>query len=235
MTYNNGTLIESSLVNANMKSLSIINTCLLFLALTYISACDDSAEKAFNKKNTTNVAESKKETPDKGDNTSTAAKEGARGWHADVSKSQITFNVKGPFGKVDGSLSGLKSTIQFDKNNLASSSIRASVDPNTIKTGIKLRDKDLQKEKYLNSDNYSLITFRSEKIQKKENGYIAVGDLTLKGITRRVEIPFSFSEKGNTGVFKANFDIQRQDFKVGKTGGSIGNTININLDVPVTQ
>ena len=218
-----------------MKSLTIINTCLFFLTLTYISACEGSAEKAFNKKNTLNIAESKKETPDKGDKTSAVIKEDTRGWQADASKSQITFNVKGPFGKVDGSLSGLKSTILFDKNNLASSSIRASVDPKTIKTGIKLRDKDLQKEKYLNSDNYSLITFRSEKIQKNGNGYLAFGDLTLKGTTRRVEIPFSFSEKGNHGVFKANFDIQRQDFKVGKTGGSIGNTININLDVPVTK
>jgi polyisoprenoid-binding protein YceI len=218
-----------------MKSLTIKNICFLFLALTLMSACENSAEKTFDKKNTTNVAESKKETAGKDNSTSGMVKEDAGGWHADVSKSQITFNVKGPFGKVDGSFSGLKSTILFDKNNLASSSIRASVDPNTIKTGIKLRDKDLQKEKYLNSDNYSLISFRSEKIQKNGNGYIAVGDLTLKGITRRVEIPFSFSEKGNSGIFKANFDIQRQDFNVGKKGGSIGNTVNINLDVPVTK
>ena len=98
-----------------------------------------------------------------------------------------------------------------------------------------MRDKDLQKEKFLNSDNYSFISFRSEKIQKNGNGYLAVGGLTLKGTTRRVEIPFSFSEKGNSGVFKASFDIQRQDFKVGKPGGSVGNTIHINLDVPVTK
>jgi polyisoprenoid-binding protein YceI len=218
-----------------MKSLTIINTCLLFLALTYLFACDDSAEKTFSKKNTVNVAGSKKETPDKGGNISMAVKKDGTRWYADASKSQITFNVNGPFGKVDGSLSGLKSTLIFDKNDLASSSISASVDPKTIKTGIRLRDKDLQKEKFLNSDNYSFISFRSEKIQKNGNGYLAVGGLTLKGTTRRVEIPFSFSEKGNSGVFKASFDIQRQDFKVGKPGGSIGNTIHINLDVPVTK
>jgi len=196
-----------------MKSLVIINTWLLLLALT---------------------PDTKTNTPDKNDSTSTV-KKGATRWHADASKSQITFSVKGLFGTVHGSLSGLKSSILFDENNLATSSITASVDPKTIKTGIKLRNIDLQKEKFLNSDNFPLIRFHSEKIQKNGNGYIAIGDLTIKGTTRRIKIPFSFSEKGNSGVFKGNFDIQRQDFKVGKTGGSVGNTISINLEVPVTK
>jgi polyisoprenoid-binding protein YceI len=196
-----------------MKSLIIINTWLLLLALT---------------------PDTKTNAPDENDNTS-AVREDAMRWHANASKSQITFTVKGIFGAVHGKLSGLKSSIIFDENNLRTSSITASVDPKTIKTGIKLRDKDLQKEKFLNSDNFPIIRFRSEKIQKKGNGYVAVGDLTIKGTTRRIEIPFIFSEKGNSGVFKSNFDIQRQDFKVGKKGGSVGNTIRINLEVPVTK
>ena len=98
-----------------MKSVTIIYTSLLFLALTYLFACDDSAGKTFNKKNTVNVAVVKKETPDKDGNISTVVKEGGTRWHADASKSQITFNINGPFGKVDGSLSGLKSTIIFNQ------------------------------------------------------------------------------------------------------------------------
>ncbi|HEX4373659.1 MAG TPA: hypothetical protein VHZ50_10185, partial [Puia sp.] len=36
----------------------------------------------------------------------------AGNWNADTAKAKISFSVKGPFGTVHGSLSGLKATIQ---------------------------------------------------------------------------------------------------------------------------
>jgi len=156
-------------------------------------------------------------------------------WNADPSKAEINFEVSGPFGKVHGSLSGLKSTIQFDEKNLAASSFRASVDPKSISTGIGLRNHDLQKEKFLDSDNHPLISFQSEKIVKTGTGYKAIGSLTIKGVTRPVEIPFTFTEKVDSGLFKGSFTIHREDFSVGNKGGSVGNEIDINLEVPVTK
>ena len=167
--------------------------------------------------------------------TEASSKTAVTQWNADASKALITFVVSGPFGKVNGKLSGLKSTIRFDENNLAASSIRASVDPKSIRTGIGLRNRDLQKEKFLDSDNHPLISFQSDKIQKSGTGYTAIGNLTLKGITRRIEIPFQFIEKGASAVFKGKFTIKRQDFGVGKEGGTIGNDVNVILEVPATK
>jgi polyisoprenoid-binding protein YceI len=205
-----------------------------FLIFAFIS-CQHSSKKEDNVKNDSLNTETKHETPGKKETPVTNEKSNGKKWIADESKAQITFSIKGPFGTVHGSMTGLKSTILFDKSDLAGSSIRASVDPKTISTGIKLRNRDLQKEKYLDADNHPLISFRSEKIEKSGNGYKTIGDLTLKGVTKRIEIPFSFSEKGNSGVFKGSFTLQRQDFAVGKSGGSIGSTISINLEVPVTK
>ncbi len=156
-------------------------------------------------------------------------------WYANAPKAQINFAVDGPFGKVHGKLSDLKSTIQFDENNLAASSLKASVDPKSIKTGIGLRNRDLQKEKFLDSDNHPLISFQSNKIIKSGTSYKAIGGLTIKGVTRTVEIPFTFTEKANSGVFKGAFTIHREDFGVGKKGGTVGNEIDITLEVPVIK
>jgi len=156
-------------------------------------------------------------------------------WHADAPKAQIKFTIDGPFGNVHGKLGDLKSTIQFDENNLAASSFKASVDPKSISTGIGLRNRDLQKEKFLDSDRYPLISFQSGKIVKNGTGYKAIGSLTIKGVTRQVEIPFTFTEKASTGVFKGYFTIHREDFGVGNKGGSVGNEIDITLEVPVTK
>ena len=98
-----------------------------------------------------------------------------------------------------------------------------------------MRNNHLQKEEYFNSDKYPSISFQSDKIQKNGTGYKAIGNLTIKGVTKPVEIPFSFSAKGNAGVFKGSFTILRADYGVGSSGGSIGKTITIDLEVPVTK
>jgi len=162
----------------------------------------------------------------------------AGNWTADASNAKVLFSVKGPFpfGTVHGRFSGLKATIRFDEKDLPGSAVSASVDAKTVSTGIGLRNSDLRKkEEWLDTDKYPLISFKSKKIEKAAPGYKAVGELTLKGTTRLVEIPFSFTTSGNTGVFKGKFTINREDYKVGKPGGSVGSTITIELEVPVSK
>jgi len=157
-------------------------------------------------------------------------------WNADTEKSKISFTIKGPFGTVDGTFSGLKSEIQFNDNDPGGSSFTASIDASTVSTGIGLRNRDLRKEEiWFNTDKYPRISFRSTKIEKKGNGFVAHGELTMKGKTQPIEIPFSFSQKDNTGVFKGTFVIKREDFNLGKHGGSVGNEVTIQLDIPVKK
>ena len=213
-----------------MKTTTVLKKIyLLSFVLLPIISCIDAAEKNNPAKVEEPVTKVKKALA------APAKKAAVQKWNADAAAAQIKFSVKGPFGTVDGSLGNLKSTILFDKDNLAASSISASTDSKSISTGIKLRNNDLQKEKYLNSDKYPLLSFQSDKIQKSGTRYIAIGNLTIKGVSKKVEIPFSFTEKGNTGIFKGSFSIQRQDYGIGKEGGSIGNTISIDLEVPVTK
>jgi polyisoprenoid-binding protein YceI len=158
-------------------------------------------------------------------------------WKADPSKAKVEFSIKGPLGTVHGDFTGLKATIQFDPKNPAAGSISASIDPKTVSTGIGLRNHHLRsEEQYLNTDKYPLISFHSKKIEKTGSGYTASGDLTLKGVSKPVQIPFSFSPSGNSGVFKGQFVIKRGDFNIGgKPGGSVGDDITISVEVPVSQ
>jgi polyisoprenoid-binding protein YceI len=158
-------------------------------------------------------------------------------WNADASKAKVEFSIKGPLGTVHGNFTGLKATIQFDVKDPGAGSISASIDPKTVSTGIGMRNHHLRsEEQYLNTDKYPLISFRSKKIEKTGNGYTANGELTLKGVTKPVQIPFTFSPSGNSGVFKGQFVIKRGDFNIGgKPGGSVGDDITISLEIPVSQ
>jgi len=157
-------------------------------------------------------------------------------WNVNVEKAKVTFTVKGPFGTVNGSFTGMKATIKFDEKDLSGSSVSASMDAKTVSTGVWLRNRDLRNEEiWLNTDKYPLISYKSNKIEKTANGFKAIGELTLKGATKPVDIPFTFSNSGNEGVFKGQFQINREDYKVGKHGGSVGSIINIELEVPVKK
>src|SRR5882724_8367506 len=113
-----------------------------FLFFLLIILCKDSAEKKSAIKNEEAATETIKDTVVKKDTPASSEKSNANKWNANAAAAQIKFSIKGPFGTVNGNLSGLKSTILFDENNLTASSIRASVDTKSISTGIKLRNRD---------------------------------------------------------------------------------------------
>jgi polyisoprenoid-binding protein YceI len=157
-------------------------------------------------------------------------------WTVDAVAAKVSFAIKGPFGTVRGEFTGLKATIQFNEQDLAGSSITASIDPATVSTGIGLRNRHLRdEEQYLNTSNYPAISFRSKKIKRAGSRFTAEGELTLKGVTKPVEIAFTFNSSGDAGLFKGEFTFKRADFNIGKAGGSIGELITMTLEVPVKK
>jgi len=158
-------------------------------------------------------------------------------WKADTENAKVSFKINGPFGTVNGNFTGLQTVIQFDENNLSGSSLTASIDAKTVSTGVGLRNKHLREEQqWFNTDKYPRISFHSKKIEKSTNGFTAFGELTIKEVSKTVEIPFTFSLKDNTGLFKGAFTIKREDYKLGNSGGgSVGSDVTITLEIPVKK
>src|SRR6201992_4071566 len=133
-------------------------------------------------------------------------------WNADAENAKVEFSIKGPFGTVHGDFKGLKATIQFDVKNPEAGSITASIDAKTVSSGNGLRNHHLRtEEQFFNTDKYPTISFKSKKMDKKADGFVALGDLTIKGVTQPVTIPFTFSPNGSSGIFKGTFTIKRED------------------------
>jgi polyisoprenoid-binding protein YceI len=155
-------------------------------------------------------------------------------WRVDTANAKVSFTVEGPFGTVHGSFTGLEANINFNEKNLSGSSIAANIDAKTVSTGVSLRNSDLRnKEIWLNTDKFPRISFKSNKIEKSAGGFKVSGDLTIKGITKPVDIPFTFTNKESSGIFSGQFTIKREDYNIGKPGGSVGEIITIILTVPV--
>ena len=156
-------------------------------------------------------------------------------WVIDETKSNVNFAVTN-FGKeVHGTIGGLNGTIHFIKTKPEASHFETSLKVNSINTNNKKRDADLMHDKYFEEDKFPEIKFQSKKVSSSGNNFITTGDLTIKGITHEVQIPFDFDEQGNTGTFSGHFTIKRNDFNIGGKGPIMGKDININIKAAATK
>ena len=131
------------------------------------------------------------------------------------SEGAVTFVIKNFGLNTNGSLKGLKGTIKWDAANPAASQISASVDVNTLNTGIDMRDKDLKEEKYFDVTKYPTINFVSTAVSATS----ITGNLTIKGVTKSFTFPITVTPSGSGYLFQGNFSVNRRDFGIG--GGSM--------------
>ena len=150
--------------------------------------------------------------------------------------SAITFSIKNAGLNVSGKLSGFQSELNFYPEHLASSGIVASVEVNSINTGIDLRDKHLKKEEYFDAANYPKIEMSSVAFEKLAEGYFkGKFKLTIKKTSKEITIPFYYTENGNTAQLKGTFTINRRDFEVGGSSWTMSDTVTISILVNASK
>ena len=139
--------------------------------------------------------------------------------------SLVNFSIKNlKVRTVTGTFSGMQGEISFDPSDLENSRFLVSIDPASVNTGNKKRDKHLRSEDFFHVEAYPLISFTSTSIQKTEEGFSTRGTLSMRGIEAEVEIPFTYSSSRFTGTL----EIKRLDYEVGEgtgtfTAGEIAN------------
>ena len=132
------------------------------------------------------------------------------------SKSKVDFKIGSMgFSSVKGTISGMKGDINFDKNNLSNSSFKVTINPNTIDTDNEKRDEHLKNEDFFDVTKYVTVSFSSSEIIKKGNDYLTKGKLTIFGITKSVEIPFSTTSNSGSTTFVGEIEVNRFDYNLG--------------------
>ena len=118
--------------------------------------------------------------------------------------------VTGRFGSVDGTV-----TVGDDLSSLNATAV---IDATTIDTGNDQRDGHLQSADFFDVAQYPEITFQASEVRPGEgNAFTLVGDLTMHGVTRPVELEAEYvgssSMMGTTKIgFTARGEITRQDW-----------------------
>lgn len=151
----------------------------------------------------------------------------------DKQASEVEFEVSNMgVNKVKGSIKGMKGDVYYNESSITASSFDVTIDVNTFETGVEKRDKDMMEEKYFYAAKYPTIRFQSEKIIKTDGGdYLAIGKLTMRDVTRSINIPFKIAAKGEITVLTGEFTLNRKDYNIGENVSSfkMGEDVNVTI------
>jgi polyisoprenoid-binding protein YceI len=87
---------------------------------------------------------------------------------------------------VHGTAGGMKGTVIYDPKDPSRDSVEATIDVNTLNTGVTKRD-DQVKTDYFDVKKYPVITFKSTRVVKDKTGKLLVtGNLTIRDTTKQV-------------------------------------------------
>ncbi len=142
---------------------------------------------------------------------------------------KVEFRIKNAGFWVDGDLGDLSVKGSFDPEQPSQSKLDATVAVASMKTGINKRDEHLMQEKYFDQEHFPVIRIRSESIRQDANGYLFSGRLTIKGVTKNIEFPFTVTPQGNGIHLEGSFSLNRLEFNVGSKSFILGNTVEVKL------
>ena len=132
----------------------------------------------------------------------------------------------------------------FDEASPERSTVSFTIQAASIDTGTPDRDAHLRSEDFFHVEKHPAITFASTGIRSVGgNAYDVTGDLTLRGVTKRITLPVSYLGKatdpwGNEKLgFETETTINRKDYGLVwnaalETGGFlVGDEVKISVSI----
>lgn len=164
-------------------------------------------------------------------------------WNIDRAHSRVGFSVRHLMSKVRGTFEEFTGQI-VTEDDPVQSTVTAIVEMASVDTGVEMRDNHLRSGDFFGVEENPKMTFVSTTLRQDGDRWVLTGDLTIRDITKAVELELSYLGVDPTGMegesrigFEASTSINRKDFSVNwglVTEGSkimVGDRVDITLDV----
>jgi polyisoprenoid-binding protein YceI len=169
-------------------------------------------------------------------------------WNLDPSHSTVGFVVRHlGFSKVRGGFNAVAGTITV-ADDVTASTGEITIEAASFDTGDTGRDEHVRSADFLDVEQHPTLTFVVTGVRHVEgNEYVVAGDLTIRGVTRPVELATEYLGSdvdpfGNTKAgFEATTEIDREAFGLTwnaalESGGVlVGKKVQIVLEVQLDK
>jgi len=164
-------------------------------------------------------------------------------WAVDAVHSEVGFSVRHMMvSKVRGTFRRFSGQVVTAADPLQST-VSAEVELDSIDTGNTDRDNHLRSADFFGTADHQLMSFRSTAVRADGDGFVLVGDLSLRGVTKQVELDLELggfgpdAYGGTRAGFSASGEIKRSDFGVDfnavlETGGFVlSDKVTLQLEI----
>jgi polyisoprenoid-binding protein YceI len=160
----------------------------------------------------------------------------ATAWTVDKTASAVRFSSTVNGQAFSGIFRRWDAAIRFDPQNLAGSSVRASIETASAVTGDADRDQALPTAAFLSAAKFPIAVFSAENFKDQGAGhYLAIGQLTLRGVSKPLTLPFTLAVTGSGARMTASIDLNRLAFGVGqdewKSTTALPATVKVNITI----
>ncbi|MDZ4708635.1 MAG: YceI family protein [Saprospiraceae bacterium] len=167
-------------------------------------------------------------------------------WGLDMAHSEVGFKVKHMMvANVRGLFKEFEASIVTTGEDFMTAEIDFWLDPSSVDTGSSDRDKHIRSADFFDVEQFKQIHFTGNTYEEVDHdgSYELYGDLTIKGITRRIKLDVEFGgilkdPWGNQkAIFNINGKINRKDWGLNwnaalETGGIlVGEEVSIRADL----
>lgn len=167
-------------------------------------------------------------------------------WGIDMAHSEVGFKVKHLMvANVRGLFKEFQASIVTTGEDFMTAEIDFWMDPSSVDTGSVDRDKHIRSADFFDADQFKQIHFTGNTYEEVDHdgSYELYGDLTIKGITKRIKLDVEFGgilkdPWGNQkAVFNINGKINRKDWGLNwnaalEAGGLlVGEEVSISADI----
>ena len=150
----------------------------------------------------------------------TTAPPAAPVWSVDKAASRLTFRASLGGEPVDGVFKSWDAQIAFDPKNLKASHAMLAVETASALTGEPTRDELLPTANWLWTRRYPKATLVTRSISQTGPGhYQASADIHIRGLVRRVTVPFTVAVSHDVGRMQASITLDRNVFSIGQVPG----------------
>ena len=160
-------------------------------------------------------------------------------WNVEPS-SKLGFSVIWSGEPLNGSFKRWKADIEFDPADLAHSHVAATVETGSVVTDYPEGDDGLKGALGFAVDRFPTARFETTGFRALADGsYVADARLTIRGVTRPLELPFKLAIQGNRAHVSGRVTLMRTDFGVGKGEWAapqpVAHQVTVTLDLTATK
>jgi polyisoprenoid-binding protein YceI len=159
---------------------------------------------------------------------------GGAEWRVVMPESEIAFTARQGERAFTGHFAAWRAEIRFDPNDLAASRAVVVIDLASARTGDRQRDAMLPEPAWFDVARFPEARFETTAIRHLGgNRYLAAADLTIKGITRQVKLPFTLDIEGDVARMAGGLTLRRIEFDIGTGPWAEGKWVGLEVEVGV--